>query len=288
MNPLPLFIAEISSNHGCNIERCYEFIDTAARIGCGAVKFQLFRIKDLFAPEILTRSAEHRERERWELPESFIPLIAERCRERKILFSCTPFFLDAVDILSPHVDFLKIASYELLWTNLLERCAASGKPVVLSTGMAEMNEIEAAVHTLYSSGCKDLSLLHCVSGYPAPVNQANLAALRTLKNKFNCKIGWSDHTVSESVIQRAIHKYDAEIIELHLDLDKTGAEYEAGHCWLPHQVERLIRHIREGLEADGDGVKRPVEAEMPDREWRADPEDGLRPFKSIRKIWKAE
>ncbi|TIH17291.1 N-acetylneuraminic acid synthase [Marinifilum sp. JC120] len=287
-NTIPLFIAEVSSNHGCDLERCYEFIDTAARIGCGAVKFQLFRIEELFAPEVLTQSKEHRERKQWELPEQFIPLLAQHCQERKIEFSCTPFYLDAVEVLTPHVDFFKIASYELLWTDLLEKCAASGKPVVLSTGMADMAEINTAVKTLRDANCVDLTLLHCVSGYPAPVDQANLAAMQTIKNKFNCKIGWSDHTVSEAVIQRAIHKYDARIIELHLDLDEAGAEYKFGHCWLPDQLERMISNVREGMAADGDGIKVPVQVEIPDRQWRADPADGLRPLKSIRKTWKPE
>ncbi|NDV23221.1 N-acetylneuraminate synthase family protein [Desulfovibrio sp. JC022] len=288
MHTLPLFIAEVSSNHGSNLDRCYELIDTAARIGCGAVKFQLFKIDELFAPEILAQSKEHRDRKRWELPESFVPLIAERCRKRRILFSCTPFYIDAVKILTPHVNFFKIASYELLWTDLLEKCAVSSKPVILSTGMADMDEIGTAVKTLQYSGCVDLTLLHCVSGYPAPVEQANLAAMQTMKDKFNCKIGWSDHTVSKAVIQRAIHKYDAQVIELHLDLDETGAEYKFGHCWLPDQVEKMIRSVHESLAADGDGIKIPVEIELPDREWRADPADGLRPLKSIRKTWKAE
>ncbi|HAS90244.1 MAG TPA: N-acetylneuraminic acid synthase [Desulfovibrio sp.] len=284
----PLFIAEVSSNHSCKLDRCFQFIDTAARIGCVAVKFQLFKVKELFAPEILSQSKTHRDREEWELPESFIPQIAERCREQGILFSCTPFYLDAVDILVPHVDFFKIASYELLWTDLLERCAASSKPVVLSTGMATMDEISTAVETLRSAGCADLTLLHCVSGYPAPVEQANLAAMQTLKENFNCKVGWSDHTVNEAVIQRAIHKYDAEMIEFHLDLDEAGAEYKFGHCWLPDQMEKVIKNIREGFAADGDGIKKPVDAELSDRDWRADPKDGLRPLKSIRKTWKTE
>ncbi|WP_421900014.1 N-acetylneuraminate synthase family protein [Maridesulfovibrio sp.] len=284
----PLFIAEVSSNHSCDLKRCYEFIDTAARIGCGAIKFQLFKIKELFASEILNQSAEHRNREQWELPESFIPLLADRCRKKEILFSCTPFYLDAVAILAPHVDFFKIASYELLWTDLLEKCGSSGKPIVLSTGMADMDEISTAVETLSNAGCDDLTLLHCVSGYPAPATQANLAAMQTMRENFNCKIGWSDHTVSEAVIQRAIHKYDAQVIELHLDLDEAGEEYKFGHCWLPDQVERMINDIHEGFAADGNGIKSPVDAELPDREWRADPADGLRPLKSIRKTWKAE
>ncbi|SDK34786.1 N-acetylneuraminate synthase [Maridesulfovibrio ferrireducens] len=283
----PIFVSEVSSNHACDISRCFEFIETSARIGCDAIKFQLFKIDKLFAPEILAKSEQHRNRSAWELPEPFIPAIAKRCKETGIGFSCTPFYLGAVEILTPYVDFFKIASYELLWNDLLIACARTGKPVVLSTGMADMDEISTAVSTLRNAGCKDLTLLHCVSGYPAPAEQANLSAINTLRNEFHCKTGWSDHTVSEGVVQRAVHKYGAEMIEFHLDLDMSGAEYSSGHCWLPDDAERLIKNTLTGFKADGDGIKIPTPAEQPDREWRADPEDGLRPTKSIRESWKA-
>ena len=282
---LPLFVAEVSSNHACRLERCFDFIETSAKIGCSGVKFQLFKIDKLFAKEILEKSEEHRKRTQWELPESFIPEIARKCKEHKISFACTPFYLEAVELLEPYVDFYKIASYELLWSDLLKACAETGKPVVLSTGMASMSEIVNAVEVLECSGCSDLTLLHCVSGYPAPAEQANLSVMNELRRKFSCKIGWSDHTVQEGVIQRAVHKYDADMIEFHLDLDELGAEFAAGHCWLPSQIEELIHNVFIGLDCDGDGIKAPVAAELADRVWRADPEDGLRPFKAIRKVW---
>ncbi|OGW41347.1 MAG: hypothetical protein A2Y97_08295 [Nitrospirae bacterium RBG_13_39_12] len=110
----PYFVAEVSSNHNQNIKRCLSFIDTAADIGCSAIKFQLFRIEELFAPEILQKSPEHRKRKQWELPVSFLPEISACCCEKNIKFACTPFYLKAVDELFPYVDFYKIASYELL------------------------------------------------------------------------------------------------------------------------------------------------------------------------------
>lgn len=284
----PLFISEVSSNHACDLGRCFEFINAAASMGCDGVKFQLFKIDKLFAPEIIKKSEQHRNRRLWELPEEFIPEIAGKCNECGIGFSCTPFYLEAVEILSPYVDFFKVASYELLWTDLLKVCAETGKPVVLSTGMADMDEIGRAVNVLEDAGCRDLTLLHCVSGYPAPSRQANLSAMDVLRKEFRCKIGWSDHTVQEGVIQRAVHKYNADMVEFHLDLDEFGAEFASGHCWLPDQMARVIASIRVGLECDGDGVKAPVAAELADREWRADPEDGLRPLKKIRSDWSPE
>ena len=135
------FIAEVSSNHSRDLARALEFIDVAASSGCSAVKFQLFKIDQLFAPEILEKSEMHRKRKEWELPLEFLPSLAKRSHERNIEFSCTPFYLDAVSELDPHVDFYKLASYELLWDKLLVACASTGKPVILSTGMATMDEI---------------------------------------------------------------------------------------------------------------------------------------------------
>ncbi|MEK8025242.1 MAG: hypothetical protein RLY78_4413 [Pseudomonadota bacterium] len=283
----PLFIAEVSSNHSRDLGRCLQFVDQAAEAGCQAVKFQLFRIDALFAPEILAQSERHRRRREWELPLSFLPEIAARCRDRGVQFSCTPFYLDAVDELAPHVDFYKIASYELLWDALLAACAATGKPVVLSTGMATLDEIGHAVQVLKDHGCARPTLLHCTSAYPTPYGEANLAAIATLREATGCEVGWSDHTVEPGVIQRAIHRWGAPVIEFHLDLDGQGEEYAAGHCWLPAQIGAVIRDVRHGLGADGDGVKVPVPSELPDRLWRADPSDGLRPFKQLRQTWRA-
>ncbi len=281
----PFFMAEVSSNHSRDLERCYRFIDVAAEIGCDAVKFQLFRIDELFAPEILAKSEAHRKRRDWELPVAFLPDLARRCREKEISFSCTPFYLEAVAELEPYVDFYKIASYELLWSDLLTACAETVKPVVLSTGMATLDEIAAAVQTLRNAGCRDLTLLHCVSGYPAPVEQCNLQAIETLSRRFGCQVGWSDHSVSSAVISRAVHRWQASMVEFHLDLDGEGGEFAAGHCWLPAQMQSVIKDIRVGVVADGTGEKVPVLAELPDRDWRADPVDGLRPLKHLREDW---
>src|SRR5690606_10739479 len=126
-----------------------------------------------------------------------------------IQFSVTPFYLDAVEELRPHVDFYKVASYELLWHDLLRTCARTGKPVVLSTGMATMDEIAAAVAATREAGCTDLTLLHCTSSYPTPAGQCNLAAIQTLRETFGCKVGWSDHSVDPGVVSRAIHRWGA-------------------------------------------------------------------------------
>lgn len=283
------FVAEVSSNHNKNIARCFEFIDTAAKIGCYGVKFQLFKIDELFATEILNKSEEHRRRRKWELPLEFIPRLSKRCHEIGLKFSCTPFYLEAVNELKPYVDFYKIASYELLWHDLLKKCAKTKKPVVLSTGMANLDEVRSGVDVLASNGCKDITVLHCVSSYPASPDECNLSAIATMRSEIKIPdpeiqihFGWSDHSVSEVVISRAVHRWRATMIEFHLDLDKKGKEFKMGHCWLPHQIERIIKNVDMGFSADGGGIKKPKKSEMIERDWRADPEDGLRPLKVIR------
>ena len=283
------FIAEVSSNHFQDLDRCRDFIETAAKIGCWGVKFQLFKIEELFAPEILEKSATHRNRKAWELPVSFIPEIAACCNENNIAFGCTPFYLEGVAQLAPYVDFLKIASYEMLWKALFSTCADIGKPLMMSTGMAIPREIENAVRWIANSRCPELTVFHCVSGYPTPVAECNLKAMETLRNivaenapDMATAVGWSDHSVNAGVIYRAVHKWSAEVVEFHLDIDGKGEEYDAGHCWLPEEMAPVIATVHQGLSADGTGEKKPVPAEEPDRVWRADPEDGLRPLKPIR------
>jgi sialic acid synthase SpsE len=287
----PRFVAEVSSNHQCDLARALRFVDRAADIGCDGVKFQLFRIDELFAPEILERSETHRARRNWELPVRFLPAIADRCRERNVEFSCTPFYLDAVALLEPYVDFLKIASYELLWDDLLRLCAQTGLPIVLSTGMATMSEVEHAIDVIARAGGSDLTLLHCVSGYPAPPAEANLAAIDTLAAldarhaDLRVRTGWSDHTVQPGVIHRAVHAHASDMIEFHLDLEGEGDEFAGGHCWLPEDMRATIEQVRAGLVAEGNPNKAPTLIESDERAWRADPSDGLRPLRPLRAVW---
>ena len=112
------FIAEVSSNHNRDLSRMKEFIYASESAGCTGIKFQLFKIDKLFSTEILEKSETHRKRKTWELPEELIPELADLTNKLGLKFSCSPFYLGAVDILEPYVDFFKVASYELLWLNL--------------------------------------------------------------------------------------------------------------------------------------------------------------------------
>ncbi len=277
------FVAEVSSNHHADLERSLRFVDVSARIGCSAVKFQQFKVRQLFAPEALRANPALFEREAWELPESFNAELASRAHELDLEFASTPFYRDAVALLAEHVDFFKLASYQVPWLDLLREVASVGKPVVLSVGMATVPEIDAAVETIRSAGCEDLLLLHCISNYPTPPELANLAAIETLRTRYDLPIGWSDHTVSPVVVERAVSRFGASMIEFHLDLDGAGAEYESGHCWQPDGIGEIIRKLPQTVsnseieDFDGSGALGPAASEEHERKWRSDPSDGLRP-----------
>jgi N-acetylneuraminate synthase len=277
------FLSEVSSNHHGSLERCIEFIHKSHSIGCDGVKFQMFKVEELFSPEAIKARPEFLKRKAWELPKEFIEPISNECKKLGIDFGCTPFFLDAVDMLVDYVDFFKIASYELMWTDLLISVAKTKKPIIISCGMANYKEIDKSIETLLANGAENIKLLHCVSGYPTPLEDCNLKVIDTLSKRFDkIDIGWSDHTVNPFVLSHAIQKWGAKIIEFHLDLDGEGDEFKTGHCWLPDDIEKVISGIKNSQIIDGDGYKRPAKSELFDRDWRADPSDGLRPLIAIR------
>jgi len=283
----PFLIAEISSNHNADLQRAKEMIKLAADVGFDAVKFQLFKIEDLFSKEVLKKSKLHRDRKKWELPLDFICSLAETSKEMGLKFGCTPFYLGAVCELEPYVDFFKISSYEILWLDLFSACSLTGKPLIFSTGMASLEEVKNVLEIISRGKSKDVTVLKCTSDYPCRAEDANLKSIETIKNltqsfETNIKIGLSDHTRSIGVILRAIHYYNVSTVEMHIDLDEKGVEYGAGHCWLPEEIKLLVKLINDGLRADGEKKLSFSKNEKKERLWRADPRDGLRPLLKIR------
>jgi len=283
------FIAEICSNHNNSLPRAIQLIQSATSIGCDAVKFQLFRIDKLFHYSILNHPKYQflQERRQWELPIHWLHELKECCIDNHIEFGCTPFYLDAVEELYHYVDFYKMSSYDLNRVDLMKYICETSKPLVLSTGMATLAEIDRAVQNFGEFTDRDyrrLTLLHCISEYPTPVNHCNLSFIGKLNliHSDKIKVGWSDHSVSIPVIQRAVSKWNAQVIEFHLDLDdEKGNEFKQCHCWNETHAEWMIKAIKWGLEADGKwnyGVEG-----LEERGFRADSEDGLRPER-----WKRE
>ncbi len=277
------FIAEVCSNHNGNLKRALKFVDFAKKYGFYAVKFQLFEIDKLFSKDAYKLFKSAQKKIKRELPRKFIPVISKYCKKKKIKFSCTPFDLSAVEYLKKYVDFFKIASYEMAWPDLLISCAQTKKPVILSTGMSNYNEVKKSYEILKKNNCKKISLLHCVSSYPANVMACNMNSIKFLKKKFNCEVGWSDHTVNNLLIYSAIKKHKANYVELHVDIDDKGWENVGGkHCWSPQKVKDLIEYLKNEKKIDGGYFKRISSDENSERKFRADPADGLRPIKSFR------
>lgn len=276
------FISEISSNHNGSLHRSLKMIRLSANLGFDIVKFQLFKVDKLFSKEILKKSKNIRDRKKWELKEKYIPILAKQCKKNNIKFCVTPFYLEAVDVIKPYVDYIKIASYEILWEDLLIKCAKTKKPIIISTGMANMREVMNAIKILKKNGAKKIIILHCVSNYPAKLESLNLSAINTIRRKTNLSTGWSDHSNNPLVVYRAVEKWNASYIEMHLDIDGKGYEFNAGHCWLPNKARNLIWNIKNNKIIDGKGKKVPSKSELFERKFRADPFDGLRPIKKYR------
>lgn len=280
---MPYFIAEISSNHNNSISRIKKLIRSAKRCGFDAVKFQVFKINKLFHQQVLLKSKIHRNRKKWELDLKFLKQIKNECKKNQIDLGFTPFYLEAVDELEKYADFYKIASYELLWKDLISKCAQKKKKLIISTGMSNLKEIKSAYRQAKKFlKTSKISILHCISSYPANYKNCNLQSIKILKENFKCSIGWSDHSVDKSVINRAINHWGAEDIEMHFDLDGKGFEANVGHCWFPKDSKEIIDAIKKNKEIDGKKIKQPSKVEMHERWWRADPSDGLRPLKKIR------
>lgn len=276
------FVAEIGQNHGGDSGRLRALVAEACRIGCWAAKIQLIPSQGLF------RIGRHQLSEG--LREHIVPPclgdgFAETCHEFGLKAGASIFTL-AMDAVGD-LDFLKISSYDILRDSLIRSCANSGKPLVISTGMATLEESAQAIATAKYAGCADLTVLHCISTYPTPPDEANLGAIEALRQCFRFdpifaipiyRVGYSDHTRSPAVIYRAVHHWQAEMVEFHLDLDGEGKEYAGGHCWLPNEIEPVIKNVKDGIEADGEGVKYLSGAEMEERKWRSNPKDGFRPM----------
>lgn len=268
-----LWIADIGSNHNQDIERTLKLIDTAKEIGCQAVKFQLFDARRLFR----NPTKEHLQTLLLsELPLHFLPLIRQECTEKGLIFICTPFDADAVAALSPFVDLYKVGSYEILCYSILEEIAKTQKSVILSTGMATIEEITTAIQIVKRKE-GSVALLHCCSEYPAPLEKCNLIQIRDYHVLFpQMQIGWSDHTALPGVIYKAV-SLGASIIEFHLDLqNRKGMEAKYGHCWYPSQIEKVIRTISIGEKACY--ASEDNEALQKKRMERTDPADCSRPI----------
>lgn len=291
-------IAEAGVNHNGSLALAKQLIDVAAEAGADAVKFQTFRAERLVsksAPkaEYQTKTTDVSESQfemikKLELDETAHRLLIEHCRKRGIQFLSTPFDLESIDLLTNIFDLpiLKLPSGEITNAPLLLKAAQTGKPVILSTGMSTLGEIESALGVLAFGYIEDagspsleafqkafcsergqrtlkekVTLLHCTTEYPAPFNEVNLKAMDTMRNAFGLPVGFSDHTSGISIAVGAVAR-GAAAIEKHFTLDRNlpGPDHKAS--LEPHELKSMIELIRQVEISLGSGLKLPAMSEL--------------------------
>lgn len=257
-------IAEAGANHNRDLDTARRLVDVAADAGADAVKFQTYSGSTLYSTKTpdfeylagVTDKKPHELLEDISLPRDWQPLLAEHCRDRGIQFMSSPFDRQAVDELDAlDVPALKVASFELVDLPFLEYIGATRRPVIISTGMATLGEIEEAIGACRKGGTDDIALLQCASVYPAPPHIMNLRTVTTLSAAFGVPTGLSDHTLGVHVAPAAV-ALGAAIIEKHFTLDRTMVGPDHSFAVEPDELAQMIRFIRDVEAALGDGVKR--------------------------------
>lgn len=250
-----LVVAEIGNNHEGDIGVARELVERAADAGADAVKFQTFRADAFVSPSDTERFARM---QRFELtPEEFGEL-AELAHRRSLLFLSTALDLASVEALLPLVDAFKVASGDIDFFPLLEKLAATGKPVVLSTGQSDLEEIDRAIAVVGRAA----GVLHCVSSYPAPDEELNLRAIEVLAETFpGCTVGYSDHTTGLDAAPVAV-ACGARIVEKHFTLDKEYSTFRDHQLSAdPAELRELMRRVRHAETLLGRRRKEPQESE---------------------------
>jgi len=264
----------MSGNHNQSLERALEIVDAVANAGAQVLKLQTYTAEtmtlDLAEGEFFIRDpqslwkgnslyelykAAHTPWD-WHLP------IFTRARERGLIAFSTPFDMTAVDFLeSLDVPAYKIASFENTDIPLIKRVASTGKPMIISTGMATLAEIDEAVRAARESGCNDLALLKCSSSYPATPRSSNLAAIPSLRTMFGCEVGLSDHTqgIGAAIASVAI---GATVIEKHVTLRRSDGGVDSAFSLEPAELASLVRETRTAWEALGSARIGPTEEEL--------------------------
>lgn len=268
----PFIIAELSANHNGSLERALETIDAAVRSGADAIKLQTYTADtmtidcgdaDFMIKGGLWDGFKLYDLYKWaQTPFEWHQAMFEHARKRGIIVFSTPFDETAVDLLeSLDAPVYKIASFEMIDLPLIRYVARTGKPMIMSTGMANEQEIEEAVRAAREAGCRDLVLLHCISSYPAPMDQANLNQIPELARRFGVATGLSDHTMGTTASVASI-ALGAVAIEKHFTLSRADKGPDSEFSLEPAELERLCRETRDAWSALGRSgyTRQPAEA----------------------------
>lgn len=265
-------IAEAGSNHNGSLEQALRLIDVAARAGADAVKFQVFRAARLYPKTAGLTDYLKLDKPIYdiiaelELPYEWLPVLAERTRERGLAFMASAFDEESVDRLDPFVEIHKIASYELTHHPLIEHVARTGKPLILSTGTADLAEVAEAVAVFRAAGGEQLVLLQCTAAYPAPLDSLNIRAMAALSEAFGVAFGLSDHSRDPVIGPVTAVAAGGSVVEKHFTLGNDLPGPDHAFAVEPRELEQLVAAVRATEQAlgSGDKVMAPVEAELHD------------------------
>lgn len=267
-----IIIAEAGVNHNGDLELAKQMVRAAKKSGADIIKFQTARLESLvskYAPmaEYQKENTGRVESQmdmlkRLLLPYDDFAILAHYCDEEGIQFLSTPFDIDSVDFLaSLGCKLWKIPSGEITNLPYLERIGREQQPIILSTGMSTLNEVQEAINVLQGSGAGKITLLHCTTEYPAPFETVNLKAMLTLKEKFQTDVGYSDHTMGMEIPVAAV-AMGAKVIEKHFTLSRSMEGPDQKASLEPEEFKFMVSAIRNIELAMGDGEKKPVQSEM--------------------------
>lgn len=265
-------IAEAGDNHNGSFDLAVRLVDAAVQAGADCVKFQTFKTEEVISK--FAQKAEYQKKmtgadesqfemvKKLELSFDEFKKLRDYCAEKQIQFLSTPFDLQSVEFLNTlNLSFWKIPSGEVTNFPYLLAIARTQKPVIMSTGMCEIEEIQTAIDVLRNNGTPKITLLHCNTEYPTPFEDVNLRAMQTMKERFGVEVGYSDHTLGIEVPIAAV-ALGAMVIEKHFTLDKTmeGPDHKAS--LEPQELSSMVVSIRNIERAMGNGIKTPSRSEL--------------------------
>ncbi len=251
----PFFVAEISANHNGSLLHAKKLIKIAKKYGADAVKLQTY------TPDTMTIKSNKSDfkiigglwngKTLWDLyekaqtPFEWHKELFDYAKKLKIICFSTPFDESAVDLLeSLNCPFYKVASFEMNHIPLIKKIAQTKKTIIISTGMANLKEIDLAYETAKKNGAKEIILLYCVSNYPSKISDFNFNNIRILKDRYNCKIGFSDHSINNTVVSAAIAA-GAEVIEKHIALERQKKGFDLAFSLKGKEIKEYLKVIKD-------------------------------------------